>query len=100
MPKGTKKAAKAPANKAVGKRGTVEEASQHRGLPPGITPVVKAASVSMVGQGASGNANLAAAVEKAMTEGMEAAQQRGEKDPKKLLAAKIKARQEFLDGLA
>src|SRR3954462_4548086 len=104
MPRGTKKDAKAPAkataNKAPGQRGTVAAANQNRGLPPGVTPTVKAASVSLVGQGASGNANLAAAVEQAMTEGMEAAQQRGEKDPKRLLAAKVKARQDFLDSLA
>ena len=55
--------------------------------------------VSLVGQGASGNERLADRVETAMNEAFEAAKQRGEKDPQKLLEAKIEARKRVLDSL-
>lgn len=60
---------------------------------------VKAMDVSLVGQGASGNERLADRVETAMNEAFEAAKQRGEKDPQKLLEAKIEARKRVLDSL-
>jgi hypothetical protein len=90
MPRKTsaKKAAPAP-RKA---RAVAEDAPQQQGT-------VKAMDVSLVGQGASGSANLANRVEAAMNEAFEAAQQRGETDPKRLLQAKVDARKAVLDSL-
>lgn len=64
-----------------------------------VRGVVAATSVSLVGRGSTGSESLASRVEEAMNSAMEKARRAGERDPKKLLKAKIDARRAVLDDL-